>query len=687
MVVRSLLAACAAFTLAGAATASAVEPTTTQTAQHSTPVVYQGTLSYLDIPVSTTADLRFRAYTAAQGGEQIGREVLHEGVSLDQGAFEVLLAFGDLPANAFIEVDVRSPAGQGSFITLSPRQHLVTTGGHITLGPSSGEPAADSPADPAQASHDRPSTRPGDGPESPIILDADVSSGGLGGAGQNGATPFNTGAGSRGGGWTANGNNVYFNTGNVGIGLVSPSAPLHIRDQGARVLWAINNQSGANGGFGIQAEANGASSRALFARANSTTGFNYGVFGQSMSSRGTGVFGQAASTFGTGIGVSGVSRAASGTAVRGLCTNATGTNFAVRGEVTSSDAWAGYFTGGMGSFIEGGLALGEEDVFADFSLSSDGSQDLFEMQVADTTVARFTNSGALSVGTDTLPPPNGILSESDVFINEGDLRFFDESSPALIAADGDITFSKDFNDDESGSLFTWESNNGSNTQMILDDGPGADGDEAELAVDGDVTANGFDYAEMFTIGQEGLEAGDVVVMVRGETDLIRLASDPYQDLLVGVISTDPGFIAGNPIPDSVENWRRDAIRTAGRATREIQQEFRRRIRAERERTRPIALAGRVPVKVDATYGAIRAGDRLTSSATPGHAMLQTQAGPTIGVALEDFDAGTGKITVLVQPGWYGGVAPARETDRRDLRILELEARLQALESLLMGETP
>ena len=35
-------------------------------------------------------------------------------------------------------------------------------------------------------------------------------------------------------------------------------------------------------------------------------------------------------------------------------------------------------------------------------------------------------------------------------------------------------------------------------------------------------------------------------------------------------------------------------------------------------------------------------------------MKQTQSGPSIGVALEDWTAGgTGKIIVLIQPGWFG----------------------------------
>jgi hypothetical protein len=54
-------------------------------------------------------------------------------------------------------------------------------------------------------------------------------------------------------------------------------------------------------------------------------------------------------------------------------------------------------------------------------------------------------------------------------------------------------------------------------------------------------------------------------------------------------------------------------------------------------------------KVDASYGSIRPGDLLTTSATPGHAMLayEPQPGTIVGKALEPLDTGTGVIKVLV----------------------------------------
>ena len=71
----------------------------------------------------------------------------------------------------------------------------------------------------------------------------------------------------------------------------------------------------------------------------------------------------------------------------------------------------------------------------------------------------------------------------------------------------------------------------------------------------------------------------------------------------------------------------------------------------------VAQSGRVRVKADATYGAIRAGDLLVSSPTKGHAMKSQpvnmggkpvhRPGTLVGKALESLPAGRGEILVLL----------------------------------------
>jgi hypothetical protein len=68
-----------------------------------------------------------------------------------------------------------------------------------------------------------------------------------------------------------------------------------------------------------------------------------------------------------------------------------------------------------------------------------------------------------------------------------------------------------------------------------------------------------------------------------------------------------------------------------------------------EGRQPLALSGFVKVKVDTRYGAVHPGDLLTSSPTPGHAMVakEDRPGTIIGKAVEPLDAGTGRVLMLV----------------------------------------
>jgi hypothetical protein len=72
-------------------------------------------------------------------------------------------------------------------------------------------------------------------------------------------------------------------------------------------------------------------------------------------------------------------------------------------------------------------------------------------------------------------------------------------------------------------------------------------------------------------------------------------------------------------------------------------------------TRPVTLAGRVPVKVSLENGPIAVGDRLALSPTlPGVAVKAVQNGETIGVALEPYATSTASSTLLVfiNAGYY-----------------------------------
>ena len=135
--------------------------------------------------------------------------------------------------------------------------------------------------------------------------------------------------------------------------------------------------------------------------------------------------------------------------------------------------------------------------------------------------------------------------------------------------------------------------------------------------DGTFNPGGADMAEMLP-AVDKLEPGDVLVV--GSDGKLTRSTQPYQASVVGVYSTQPGFVGG----------------AGGDAnlTGKI----------------PLAVVGVVPVKVKAENGLIHPGDLLVASSTPGCAMRASAnpaPGTVIGKALDSLDSGTGIIKMLV----------------------------------------
>jgi hypothetical protein len=134
-----------------------------------------------------------------------------------------------------------------------------------------------------------------------------------------------------------------------------------------------------------------------------------------------------------------------------------------------------------------------------------------------------------------------------------------------------------------------------------------------------------DVAEYFPTPEDP-EPGTVMVIDPAGDSKLRSSTKAYDTTVAGIVSTSPGVSLGTKEDGN-------------------------------DGEKLIAVAGRVPCKVDASYAAIKPGDLLTTSDTPGHAMKAQpveiggieiyRPGTTIGKALEPLDAGTGTIEVLV----------------------------------------
>ena len=136
-----------------------------------------------------------------------------------------------------------------------------------------------------------------------------------------------------------------------------------------------------------------------------------------------------------------------------------------------------------------------------------------------------------------------------------------------------------------------------------------------------------DIAETY-VSAEILEPGDVVSL-HTERDVIVAATHMNCSRVIGVISTNPGFLLGGGT--DIEDRESDGPARY-----------------------PVALCGRVPCKVTDEGGPIRRGDLLASASRPGYAMRARssgdgmyRSGTIIGKALGTLASGDGTIEIFV----------------------------------------
>jgi hypothetical protein len=136
---------------------------------------------------------------------------------------------------------------------------------------------------------------------------------------------------------------------------------------------------------------------------------------------------------------------------------------------------------------------------------------------------------------------------------------------------------------------------------------------------------GSDLAEPFpmSVADKQITQGSVVVIDDENPGRLKLSTRPYDTRVAGVVSGANGVHPGIQMEQQ-------ALLGGGRN---------------------VALSGRVYVQADASYGPIKPGDLLTTSATPGHAMKVTDharaEGAILGKAMTGLNEGSGFVLVLV----------------------------------------
>jgi hypothetical protein len=387
----------------------------------------------------------------------------------------------------------------------------------------------------------------------------------------------------------------------------------------------------------------GSSSYGLRGETDSATSFAAGVYGRVT----------AASPGGYSAGVRGVNEGTGGNGI-GVYGSQNGSGWGVYG--TSVNGYGGYFLSSGAS----GRGL--------YARSGDGAQPDIILGANNSTNAgddgRISSHPSYNDSDIYLTSNDAVVVELDNDASGGDADFIvqnmndstifniDESGEMSLFTPGGIEYFQTNEDTtEGGGEIVLRNETGGTAMWVEASEGGTDG--AQLALynaagaatilldaefgaggDGRITTEvlqitgGSDLSEQFEVqaGMSGQQpqAGYVVAIDVDNPGELVISSRAYDRTVAGVVSgaggVKPGMLMGQ-------------VGTAA------------------DGRYPVALTGRVYVWVDASYGAVQPGDLLTTSNTPGHAMVVTDhdqaQGAILGKAMTSLPEGRGLVLVLV----------------------------------------
>jgi hypothetical protein len=594
---------------------------------------YQGQLKDGSLPANGTYDLQFTLHTVQTGGEALGT-LVSQRLLINNGLFKVELDFGGVVAagrDHWLEVAVRPSDGGEAYAVLSPRQKLTSTpyaifaqqerwgligvpvgyAGDLEMATVSGDKAEDPKVgEPAIKSDD--STKR----EATAAMTATVAADSL--ANTNFIAKFDA-AGN-----ATLKSSMYDNGTGVGIGSLSPTAPLHIEglnDQQFRIV--DRKTSGRNWAF-----ATGHNTLGDFVFLDATANKNVwrvmpgvsGPFVIEQRAVGIGITNPTnmLSVAGGGdfSGNLGIGTAAIPTAKLHIENGAGESMLRIVDKRTAGRNWlfaTGHNNPGDFVFLD---VTGNANVWRVMP-GNNGAYVIDNRRVGIGTATPETQLHVAGAGdqsitvssTDSLASQTRLIAVTSNGRTESQLQF--RSRFSLVAPLA-----------------------GQALMSILENGNvgvGTADPQAKLDIRGMTRTDilqitgGSDLAEPFEVSAaETIKPGLVMAIDPRRPGQLRLANRAYDRTVAGIVSGANGINPGL------------TMKQQGSVA---------------DGSLPVALSGRVYCWVDASYGPITPGDLLTTSKTPGHAMKAANhskaEGAVIGKAMTELKRGKGLVLVLV----------------------------------------
>lgn len=612
-------------------------------AQVTTAFTYQGQLNASGLPATGDADLKFSLWTAASGGTQVGATLTALATPLQDGRFTASLDFGSAAfstnQNLWLEIEVRNPAGPGTYEVLAPRNQITPTPFALfalngVAGPQgpiglTGATGPQGPQGPIGLTGATGATGPqgpigltgatgATGPQGPTgLTGATGATGPQGPIGPTGATGPAGAAGSN-GAFSLNGTNAFYNGGRVGIGTNAPLTgfALDVRGGAFRVEQTANpsiqvTQTG--GGGAVLGVAQAATNYSQSAVANDivlrTDALGRAIHLQSGA-------GTAALTIGgnNNVGLGGVTNpninleVPSGATIGAVANYVVGNkvDFGYRAQLGNPNTFTG-----MRTSIQAipGSPLSEEIAFWTAASTISNSRE----------VMRISGNGNVGIGTNApesaLHVTGGIRSSpTTAGVHIG--RDAAGGSGLEIVATNNfayIDFHGTLGQGDAGGRLRYD---GASDSMEV-------GGVSKFSVNVLEIRGGADLVEGFNSQSTKIEPGTLMVIDPANPGELMPSTSAYDSKVAGIISGANGVLPGIHMgQDGVMDGKHK-----------------------------VAMTGRVYVKATTANGKIQPGDLLTTSDIPGYAMKVSDrsraGGATVGKAMTALDEETGLVLVLV----------------------------------------